>query len=103
MLLPSQDAKFGDYQANFAMPLGKRLGKPPRAIAQRLVALVYVADVCEPPEVAGPGFINLRLKDDWIVGQLAAASQDVERLGVAKTSRPRTTVVDYSSPNVAKP
>ncbi|MEX2091909.1 MAG: hypothetical protein WD971_04485, partial [Pirellulales bacterium] len=49
MLLPSQDAKFGDYQANFAMPLGKRLGRPPREIAQQLVALVDVADVCEPP------------------------------------------------------
>ena len=103
MLLPSQDAKFGDYQANFAMPLGKRLGKPPRDIAQQLVALADVADVCAPPEVAGPGFINLRLKDDWIVGQLATASHDVERLGVAKVERPGTVVLDYSSPNVAKP
>ncbi len=103
MLLPSQDAKFGDYQANFAMSLGKRLGKPPREIAQQLVTLVDVADLCEPPDVAGPGFINLRLKDDWIVGRLAAASQDVERLGVAAADQPRTVVVDYSSPNVAKP
>jgi arginyl-tRNA synthetase len=103
MLLPSQDAKFGDYQANFAMSLGKRLGKPPREIAQQLVTLVDVADICEPPEVAGPGFINLRLKDDWIIGQLAAASHDDERLGVAAADQPRTVVVDYSSPNVAKP
>ncbi len=103
MLLPSQDAKFGDYQANFAMRLGKQLGKPPREIAMQLAALADVADVCEPPEVAGPGFINLRLKDGWIVEQLAAALQDVERLGVVKAAQPRTVVLDFSSPNVAKP
>ena len=62
-----------------------------------------VADVCEPPEVAGPGFINLRLNDDWLAEQLAAASADAERLGVAPAAQPRTIVVDYSSPNVAKP
>ena len=51
----------------------------------------------------GPGFINLRLKDDWLAEQLAAASRDVERLGVAPAATPRTFVIDYSSPNVAKP
>jgi arginyl-tRNA synthetase len=103
MLLPSQDAKFGDYQANFAMPLGKKLGRPPREIAQQLVTAVDLADLCEPPEVAGPGFINLRLKDDWIIAQLAAAAGDAERIGVAKANPSRTMVLDYSSPNVAKP
>jgi arginyl-tRNA synthetase len=103
MLLPAQDAKFGDYQANFAMPLGKKLGKPPRDIAQQLVAAADLADVCDPPEVAGPGFINLRLKNDWIIGELNAASQDADRIGVAQASKPRTIVLDYSSPNVAKP
>ncbi len=62
-----------------------------------------MADICEPPEIAGPGFINLRLKDDWLVEQLAVASRDVERLGVPPAATPRTFVVDYSSPNVAKP
>jgi len=103
MLLPAQDAKFGDYQANFAMPLGKKLGKPPRDIAQQLVAAANLADVCEPLEVAGPGFINLRLKNDWIVEQLTAASRDTDRNGVAAAASPRTIVIDYSSPNVAKP
>ncbi|MGD9633094.1 MAG: arginine--tRNA ligase, partial [Pirellulales bacterium] len=103
MLLPSQDAKFGDYQANFAMPLGKKFGRPPREIAQQLVAAVDLNDVCEPPEVAGPGFINLRLKNDWIVEQLAAASSDADRIGVSPARHPRTIVLDYSSPNVAKP
>ncbi len=103
MLLPSQDAKFGDYQANFAMSLGKRLGKPPREIAQQLLALAEVADFCEPPEVAGPGFINLRLKNVWLIEQLSAASDDSQRLGVAQSTEPRTILLDYSSPNVAKP
>jgi arginyl-tRNA synthetase len=103
MILPSQDAKFGDYQANLAMPLGKQLGKPPREIAQQVVAKLNLAAICEPPEVAGPGFINLRLKDSWIVGQIAAAASDLERLGVEAVAKPRKYVVDYSSPNVAKP
>ena len=70
MVLPSQDAKFGDYQANCAMPLGKQLGKPPREIAQQLVASLELADLCEPPEIAGPGFINLRLKDEFLTREL---------------------------------
>lgn len=103
MVLPSQGAKHGDYQANVAMPLGKRLGKPPRDIAAELIRLVEVADLCEPPEIAGPGFINLRLKDDWLAKQVSAASADVDRIGVARVGQPRTIVVDFSSPNVAKP
>ena len=103
MVLPSQDAKFGDYQANCAMPLGKRLGKPPRDIATQIIAALDLADWCDPPEIAGPGFINVRLKDEWLATQLSATSRDVERLGVPKAAAPRTFVVDYSSPNVAKP
>jgi len=102
LVLPSQDAKFGDYQANCAMPLGKRLGKQPRQIAAQLVATLNVSDLCEQPEIAGPGFINLKLKDDWIAAQLAAALADYERLGIAPVERPRTFVVDYSGPNIAK-
>src|SRR5215216_6456031 len=90
LVLPSQDAKFGDYQANCAMPLGKRLGKPPREIAAQLVAGLDVADLCEPPQIAGPGFINLKLKDEWLSAHLSATSSDIERLGVAKTATPRT-------------
>ncbi len=76
MIRRSQDPKFGDYQANFAMPLGKRLGRPPRDVAAEIVARLDVADLCEPPEVAGPGFINLRLRDDWLSDRLAAAVAD---------------------------
>src|SRR4051812_30266482 len=103
LVLPSQDAKFGDYQANCAMPLGKRLGKPPREVATQLIAALDVAEFCEPTEIAGPGFINLRIKDEWLRSQLATTIADTERLGVAATRAPRTIVVDYSSPNVAKP
>ncbi|MEM6329449.1 MAG: arginine--tRNA ligase [Planctomycetota bacterium] len=103
MVLPAKDAQHGDYQANCAMPLGKRLGRKPREVADELVAALDVADLCHPPEVAGPGFINLRLRDDWIVGRLSAALADQERLGVAAAATPRTVVVDFSSPNVAKP
>ena len=102
MIRPAQDAKFGDYQANFAMPLGKQLGKPPRDIAAQIISQVDLVDLCQPPEVAGPGFINLRLHDDWLAEQLNRAVPD-DRLGIPPAEQPRTIVIDYSSPNVAKP
>ncbi|MEE3370947.1 MAG: arginine--tRNA ligase [Planctomycetota bacterium] len=102
MIRPSQDASFGDYQANCAMPLGKQLGLPPREVAQRLIDELDVEEFCEQPEIAGPGFINLRLKSAWLDAQLIAALNDA-RLGVDETSSPTVVVIDYSSPNVAKP
>lgn len=102
MVRPSQDAKFGDYQANFAMPLGKRLNRPPRDIAQQIVSKVELEHLCQSPEIAGPGFINLRLDDQWLQQQLSDLLVD-ERIGVTKVETPRTIVIDYSSPNVAKP
>ncbi len=103
MVLPSKDAKHGDYQANCAMPLGKRLKQPPREIAQQLVNLLDLNDLCEPPEIAGPGFINLRVKDAWLTSQLQATISEDAELGVVPVAEPRTYVLDYSSPNVAKP
>ncbi len=102
MIRRAQDARFGDYQANFAMALGKQLNKKPQDVAAEVVARLDVADICEPPQVAGPGFINLRLKDEWLIGQLTAAIND-PRLGIAPVARPRTYVIDFSAPNVAKP
>ncbi|HWA98093.1 MAG TPA: arginine--tRNA ligase [Pirellulales bacterium] len=102
MVRPAGDAKFGDYQANCAMPLGKRLGRNPREVAGEILAKLDVADLCDPPSLAGPGFINLRLRDPWLAAQLQRAVND-ERLGVALVEHPRTYVVDYSAPNVAKP
>ena len=102
MIRPAQDPKFGDFQANMAMPLKQRLDRNPREIAEEIVAKLDVADLCTEPEVAGPGFINLRLRDDWIESQVNALVGD-ERLGVPLADPPRTIIVDFSAPNVAKP
>ena len=102
MVRSSQDPKFGDYQANLAMPLGKKIGRPPREVAADVLARIDLSEICEPPEIAGPGFINLRLRTVWLARQLNAAAAD-ERLGIERVTKPRTIVVDYSAPNVAKP
>src|SRR2546421_4655263 len=91
MIRVAQDPKFGDYQANFAMPLGKQLGRPPRDIAAEVLAQAKLDDLCQPPELAGPGFINLRLLDKWLTEQLNRAVHD-ERMGIAPTTEPRTIV-----------
>ncbi|HVS36281.1 MAG TPA: arginine--tRNA ligase, partial [Gemmataceae bacterium] len=102
MVQPAKDARFGDYQANCAMSLGKALGKPPREVAKLLVERLRLDDLLEPPEIAGPGFINLRLRTDWLARQVGVTAKD-DRLGVAPVAAPKTFVIDYSSPNVAKP
>ena len=102
MLKPTADGKFGDFQANCAMPLAKQHKQPPRDLALALIAKLDVADLCEPPEIAGPGFINLKIKTERLAAETAALCRD-ERLGVVPVTSPRTYVVDYSSPNVAKP
>src|SRR5580704_17127498 len=94
-------SSFADFQANVALPLGKRLGRPPREVAAELASHLEVSDVCEPPEVSGPGFINFRLRDEWIADQ-ASRMLDDPRLGLAPVARPQTVVVEYSSPNIAK-
>jgi arginyl-tRNA synthetase len=102
MVKPTQDAKHGDYQANCAMSLAKTLGKKPRDVAQEIVARLDLGDLLQTPEVAGPGFINLRMRDDWLAKQLQAVAAD-DRLGVAAAAPAKTFVIDFSSPNVAKP
>ncbi len=97
----SQDPKFGDYQANGAMALAKQLRRKPLDVAAEIVARLNVSDLCEKPEIAGPGFINLRLRTDWVSDQLGKINPD-DRLGVEPAARPETVVVDYSAPNLAK-
>ncbi len=100
---PATDARFGDYQANGAMALAKQLRTNPRKLAEAVVEQLDVGDLCEPPEVAGPGFINLRLKPEYVAGELLRiAEQDGRRLGIRAAASPQTVVVDFSSPNVAK-
>jgi arginyl-tRNA synthetase len=102
MVRPTQDAKHGDYQANCAMSLAKALGKKPRDIAQDIAARLDLGDLLEKPEIAGPGFINLRLQSSWLAKQVQAIAAD-DRLGVSTAHSVKTFVIDYSSPNVAKP
>ncbi len=102
MVKPSRDPKFGDYQANCAMPLAKVLKKKPPEIAKELIGRLELGDVLEPPEIAGPGFINLRFKKEWLAEAVRGLAAD-ERLGVSPVASPKTFVIDYSSPNVAKP
>jgi arginyl-tRNA synthetase len=104
MVKPAQDVRFGDYQANCAMPLAKQIGTGtnPREMASKIIERLDVADLCEKPEIAGPGFINLKLRPDWLAGQINRLVTD-ERLGVPRAADPKRIVVDYSSPNVAKP
>lgn len=92
---------FGDFQSNLALTLSKQLKQPPRAIAEQIVSKVEFDGICEAPTVAGPGFINIRLKREFLEEQLNAIKKD-ERLGLAKPAKPKTVVVDMSSPNIAK-
>ena len=103
MIRGTNDPNFGDYQSNCAMPLGKSLGgRNPREIAGDVVSQLQLDDLCETPEVAGPGFINLKLKDSFLVQQLRSMLKD-ERCLVSPIDRKESIVVDFSSPNVAKP
>jgi arginyl-tRNA synthetase len=101
LLVLSSNPKFGDYQANIAMGLSKKLGRQPRAIAQSIVDKLDVAEVCQVPQIAGPGFINFTVKPSYLASQLQAIQLD-SRLGVSLTDRPQRVVVDFSSPNIAK-
>jgi arginyl-tRNA synthetase len=102
MIRPCADPRFGDHQANGIMAVAKKLGQNPRALADKVIAHLQVAEVSEPPTVAGAGFINFRLKPSFVIGQITAATKD-ERLGVPTVAKPKTVVIDFSSPNVAKP
>src|SRR5256712_8464952 len=101
-LTPAGDARFGDYQTNAALVLAKQRGENPRNVAEKILGRVDVGDLCEPPTVARAGFINFTLRDAAVVKQTAELFQD-ERFGVAKTTSTRRIVIDFGSPNVAKP
>ncbi len=99
---PAKDAKFGDYQANGVMGLAKKLKANPRKLAEQVVENLDLGDICEPPEIAGPGFINLRLKAEFLADRLLEINKASADLGIEKTTEPKTIVVDFSSPNIAK-
>lgn len=97
----SAKPQFGDYQANGVMAAAKRAKTNPRQLAEKLIEAVDLSDLAEKLEVAGPGFINITLKKDWLISQLTNRLND-EHLGVDKPANPQTVVVDYSSPAMGK-
>ena len=92
--------EFGEYQFNGAMALAKKMKQKPRDIAEKILDAVTLGDVAQKLEIAGPGFINIHLKDAWLANQCELALHD-PRLGIAKAPQ-QNVVVDYSSPNLAK-
>src|SRR6266404_5336301 len=101
-LTPATDPRFGDYQTNAALVLGKQRGENPHALAEKILAYLDVNDLCEPPVSAGAGFINFTLRSGAIEKKAVEVLRD-ERLGVAETELPQRIVIDFGSPNVAKP
>jgi arginyl-tRNA synthetase len=105
-LAPASKPEFGDFQANGALPLAKPLGRPPRQIAQAIVAQLQAdpgfQELCLDPQIAGPGFINLTLRPERLAAEVAARLGD-SRLGVPQaTDGDEPVLVDFSSPNIAK-
>jgi arginyl-tRNA synthetase len=102
MVKPAANPDHGDYQANFAMALAKALGQKPPELAKAIVAKLAANDLIESATVAGPGFINVKLKPSFLTARVAAMAKD-DRLGVEAVVKPKTFVIDLSGPNVAKP
>src|SRR5436190_21194068 len=101
LVRPCPDPKFGDYQTNSLMSLAKERKGNPRQLAQDVVTKLDVSAICEPVEIAGAGFLNFRLKQSAIAETLQAAARG-EHSFFETTRHPRTVVIDFSSPNVAK-
>ena len=101
LVLPTRDPRHGDYSTPAAMAAAKATGGNPFELAEQLAAALDVADLAEAPEVVRPGFVNLRLRPEWLGARVTAEVGD-DRLGLAPTADPQLVVVDYSAPNVAK-
>lgn len=101
MLVSASNPKFGDYQSNAALGLSKQLKQSPRAIAEKIIQHLEIAEICLTPEIAGPGFINLTIKPEYLEAQVNAIQTDPS-LGISPTKNPERIIVDFSSPNIAK-
>ena len=97
----SAKAQFGDYQANGVMAVAKKLGMPPRQLAEQVIASLDLTGIAAKVEIAGPGFINIFLDPVFLAQRVDEAAAS-DRAGVTKVAQPQTVVVDYSAPNVAK-
>src|ERR1051325_5596833 len=102
LVQPCPDPKFGDYQSNSLMALARERKMNPRQLATDVLAGLNVSDTCEKVEIAGAGFLNFRLRNSAVGNVLASAARG-EHLFFSKASQVRTIVIDFSSPNVAKP
>ena len=100
-LRPATKPQFGHYQSNVALRLANSERKSPREVAADIAARLEIADLCEPPEIAGPGFINFRLRTD-VLAQAVTDQLADPYAGVSQVSTAQVVVIDYSSPNVAK-
>ncbi|RUT65855.1 arginine--tRNA ligase [Morganella morganii] len=96
----SAKAQFGDYQANGVMAAAKKMGMPPRQLAEKVIELLDLEGIADKTEIAGPGFINIFLSPAWLTAQLETALAD-DKLGLTPV-KPMTIAIDYSAPNVAK-
>jgi arginyl-tRNA synthetase len=101
-VVPTADPRNGDYQASIAMVLAKARRENPRTLAGRIAEKINLAGISGPAEVAGPGFINFRLDPEFVAQRLHALSAD-SRLGVEKDPTSKTLIIEFSSPNIAKP
>ncbi|WCN10872.1 arginine--tRNA ligase [Marinomonas mediterranea] len=97
----SAKVQFGDYQANGIMGVAKKLKTNPRAFAEQVLEKLDLTDLADKVEIAGPGFINVFLKNAWLAQEQKSLRKS-ERLDVVTVSEPQTVVVDYSAPNLAK-
>jgi len=98
---PATKPQFGHFQSNVALRLAKQQGRPPREVAADIVAQLDLDDLCEPLEIAGPGFINFRMRTDVLAAAATALLEDPHG-GINPVAFPQRVVIDYSCPNVAK-
>jgi len=99
---PAAEARFGDFQSNSLMAVAKALRLNPRQLATEVVARIEIADLCDPVEIAGPGFLNFRLRPGALAGLMSDALSG-KHLFFGPAAAPKSVVIDFSSPNVAKP
>jgi arginyl-tRNA synthetase len=100
-LRPATKPQFGHFQSNVALRLAKSEGRPPREVAAGIVERLDLDDLCEPPDIAGPGFLNFRLKSSVLAAAATAQLAD-PAAGIEAAAEPEVVVIDYSAPNVAK-
>lgn len=96
-----KNPKFGDYQANGAMAAAKIMKQSPRDVATTIIKHLDLKDIASTVDIAGPGFINIKLDTNFLSNATKSISKDVN-LGIQKSQNPETVVVDYSAPNLAK-